>query len=159
MQRLKDQVQQERELKDKTASDQLWFPRTQLSYQVQRKHCYNHVEADSREEAKLPISSRQTFINFMKDHQAWDYRRKAKIESQLQDKENQTMQDVTFTPTIDKRSQRLASKRDDWKIECRLLNQGVQYKNRLKELQNSQKLPFKPCIYDKNRSRCNSTWR
>ena len=115
MERLKEQVMQERELKDKAVSDQLWFPRTQLSYEIQRKHYYAEREIDNNMliENNPPISSRQTFINFLKDHQAWDYRKKAKIDLQIQQKENKVMENVTFTPSIDKKSEILASKRDD----------------------------------------------
>ena len=149
MQRLKEQVEMEREEKDRNESDQLWFPRTELSYEVQSKRNYRHTGDEI-------LSWREMFNNFLRDHQAWDFRKKAKIEKQVEEKVVKEMSDATFTPNIDGHSRILALGRED-KIEWRLIKQGIEYENRLIQMQKSQKLSFKPWIYSKTRSRWRST--
>ena len=169
LQKLTAQVIQEREAKDKYLSDQLFFPRTQMSYDVQNKHLYiteksqeiNNESNQDLEDVKDNIqrlSCKQMFTNFMHDHKAWEVRKKRKIDKKLEEKENKIKSELTFTPRINERSQRLASKRHG-RVESRLLSVGDKINQKIKQIQNSQLLPFKPMINDnKKRSRCQSTW-
>jgi len=48
------------------------------------------------------ISSHQQFINFLRDHEAWEYRKNKKLESKIEEKEQKILKDLTFTPEINK---------------------------------------------------------
>lgn len=84
LQKITEMVTQEREQKDKLKSDELYFPRTRLSYEVQQKRSYindkySHTE-DLTSDAIPPCSSHQQFKNFLRDHQAWEYKKQKKID-------------------------------------------------------------------------------
>lgn len=104
LQRLEKQVKAERELKDKSISDELSFPRTKLSYLVQHKRAYiNDTHANNEDLITNQVdSSHQQFMNFLRDHQAWEYRKKKKIDDQVKIKEDKILQELTFTPLLNK---------------------------------------------------------
>ena len=73
-----DQVNKEKERKDKIESDELYFPRTKLSYEIQKKRKnVNKEHQDNEDLYFMPQaeSSHQQFMNFLRDHQAWEYRK------------------------------------------------------------------------------------
>lgn len=167
LQKLTAEVLQEREIKDKFLSDQLFFPRTQLSYEVQNKHYYGtdksieidedvNKDLDDIKDKKHRLSNKQMFANFMHDHQAWEMRKKRKIDKKLEEKESKIRSELTFTPRINEHSQHLASKRHG-RVESRLLSVGNRTNEKIKQIQKSQILSFKPMIYDtQKKSRCQS---
>lgn len=166
LQKLTEQVLQEREVKDKFVSDQLFFPRTRMSYEVQNKHFYGTEKSiDANDEAnkdlddanhhKHRLSNKQMFANFMQDHQTWEMKKKRKIDKKLEEKETKIRSELTFTPRINQHSQKLASKRQG-RVESRLLSVGCRTDERIKQIQNCQVLPFKPMIYDNQKK---SRWQ
>ena len=149
----------EREMKEKHVSDQLYFPRTRMSYEVQRKRNYIndlHVQnQDLDEGVQQAYSSQQQFLNFLRDHQAWEFRKKKKIEEKVEEKENKILSELTFTPQINETSLKLVPKSIE-RVENRLLRKGVESEEKMNHIRSARVLPFRPNIYGRNQSRPSS---
>jgi hypothetical protein len=152
LQKLEKQVKAERVKKDKSKSDELYFPRTKLSYLVQERRSYiNTTHATNEDFDVKPIdTSHQQFMNFLRDHQAWEYRKKKKIDDRLKIKEDKILQQLTFTPQINKKSLSLIPNKHE-RVETRLLRQAAQTEAKLENRRSAQELPFRPNIYSTGR--------
>lgn len=132
------------------------FPRTQLSYHVQRKSLASLGIAN--EDLKMEgykWTSQQAFKNFIKDHQAWQYKRDKKIADKVQQKENKIVEQLTFRPKINDHSLEILPKRTQ-KIENRLMKEGQKIDEKLRSIYESHTFAFQPNIYNKNHNRCQS---
>lgn len=155
LQNLTNQVTQERELKKKLESDELYFPRTQLSYEIQRVHYQYDNENQDLQFVDSRLSCHEMFKNFMRDHKAWEFRRDEKIKKKIEEKEYKIQQNLTFRPKINEKTNELLPKRTG-KIENRLIRQGLKTGEKLKQIYDSNVFPFTPNIYQKGHNRSHS---
>ena len=157
---LTNRVAEEREMKEKQNLEELHFPRTQLSYEVQRKHSTNqrsqhNLDIQADDNANTKMSCREMFQNFMKDHQTWQYKRDKKIADQKEKKQAKISETLTFRPQINNRSIELVPKRTG-KIENRLINEGQKLDQKLRQIYESHTYAFQPNIYRRNHTRSHS---
>lgn len=75
--------------------------------------------------------------------------------NKVEEKENKIEEELTFAPKLNPTSLKLVPKHMD-RVEERLLIQGAKVEEKLKRIRSAQRLPFKPNIYNKNHSRCQS---
>jgi hypothetical protein len=90
-------------------------------------------------------------MNFLRDHQAWEYRKKKKIDDKVKQKEDMILQELTFTPLLNKKSLMLIPPKRE-KVETRLLRKAAQTEAKLENRRSAQELSFRPNIYSKGRN-------
>ncbi|CAI2366010.1 unnamed protein product [Moneuplotes crassus] len=147
--KLQQSVWQERKNKEKMESDELFFPRTKLSYELQRKRRSINIIHEKNQDLYHNYSlqtSHQSFMNFLKDHEAWDYRRQKKIEEEKTKKEQKILEELTFTPSINQNSYKLLPKRNE-SVEERLMMRAAKSQAKLESMRLAQEFSFQPNIY------------
>lgn len=155
LQKLKNIVDKEREEREILESKKLEFPRTKLSYEVQRRRAYvnkSHSLGGDFDGEKDPNSSHMHFINFLRDHQAWEFRKKKKIEQKREKKEESLEKQLTFAPKINPKSYQILPKYIE-PVEQRLMKRHQEHEEKLARVRSAQKLTFTPTIYHRNQNR------
>jgi len=122
-------------------------------FKNRRKSINNlHIQNQDLYFEHQPISSHQQFMNFLRDHEAWEYRRKLRIKKSLEDKEEKMQKELTFTPDINKKSRQLIPIRSG-SVETRLLKQAQDSERVKEDKRIAQEFSFKPNIYSRRGSR------